>query len=233
MNNYSAICGIYFLASIGLGGNIPIDATIALEFLPQNRRALVSLLSMWQPIGVVAGSAIAYGTAAKYRCDSTLPACSAVADGETCCSVSSNMGWRYEVIIIGSITFAVFFARYFIFNFHESPKFLLARGREQEAIDVLHKIAEFNGAPTPELTVEDFREINRATGVESNNQAGAKGAKGIILGVFSNLSFLGGIFLNRLECLSFVILGLAYMVSHSLQQLSQADHGRVITGPST
>lgn len=214
VNNYGAICGIYFLASIGLGGNIPIDATIALEFLPQNRRALVSLLSMWQPIGVVAGSAIAYGTAAKYRCDITLPACSAVPDGEVCCSVSSNMGWRYEVIVIGSITFAVFFARYFIFRFHESPKFLLARGREQEAIDVLHKIAKFNGASAPELTVEDFHEIDRATGVESNNQAVTTGAKGIILRVFKNLSFLKGIFLSRLECLTFFILGLAYIVSH-------------------
>ncbi|KAL5351858.1 hypothetical protein ACLOAV_003720 [Pseudogymnoascus australis] len=211
VNNYGAICGIYFLASIGLGGNIPIDATIALEFLPQNRRALVSLLSMWQPIGVVAGSAIAYGTAAKYRCDITLPACSAVPDGEVCCSVSSNMGWRYEVIVIGSITFAVFFARYFIFRFHESPKFLLARGREQEAIDVLHKIAKFNGASAPELTVEDFHEIDRATGVESNNQAVTTGAKGIILRVFKNLSFLKGIFLSRLECLTFFILGLAYI----------------------
>lgn len=217
MNNYGAICGIYFLASIGLGGNIPIDATIALEFLPQNRRALVSLLSMWQPIGIVVGSAVAYGTAAKYRCDIALPACSAVADGEACCSVSSNMGWRYEVIVIGCITFFVFFARYFIFRFHESPKFLLARGREQEAIDVLHKIAEFNGAPAPELTVEDFREIDRATGVESNDQAGAEGAKGIILGMFKSVSFLSGIFLNKLECLTFIILGLAFMVSHSPQ----------------
>ncbi|KFX95693.1 hypothetical protein O988_05683 [Pseudogymnoascus sp. VKM F-3808] len=212
VNNYSAICGIYFLASIGLGGNIPIDATIALEFLPQNRRALVSLLSMWQPIGVVAGSAIAYGTAAKYRCDISLPACSAVSDGEKCCSVSSNMGWRYEVIIIGAITFVVFFARYFIFTFHESPKFLLARGREQEAIDVLHKIAEYNSAPTPVLTVEDFHEVDRATGgAEADNKVGVKDAKSIILGVFANLAFLKGIFMSKIECLTFVILGLAYM----------------------
>lgn len=187
---------------------------------------------MWQPIGVVVGSAIAYGTAAKYRCDITLPACSAVADGEACCSVSSNMGWRYEVIIIGAITFAVFFARYFIFRFYESPKFLLSRGREQEAIDVLHKIAKFNGAAAPILTVEDFHEIDRATGVESTHQAGSKGVKDIILGGFSNLSFLGGIFLNKLECFTFVILALAYMVNHPPGMFPQADHDRAITGPS-
>jgi hypothetical protein len=197
VNSYGAICGIYFLASIGLGGNIPIDATIALEFLLQNCRAFVSLLSMWQPIGVVVGSAIAYGTAAKYRCDITLPACSVVGDGEACCSFSSNMGWMYEVIIIGAITFAVFFARYFVFRFYESPKFLLSRGREQEAIDVLHKIAKFNGAPPLELTVEAFYEVDRA--------------KSIVLGIFGNLVYLRGLFLNKIKCL--LILAFAYMVS--------------------
>lgn len=44
--NYGVICGIYFLSSISLGGNIPIDAAITLEFLPLNRRFLVSLLGM-------------------------------------------------------------------------------------------------------------------------------------------------------------------------------------------
>ncbi|KAH8722486.1 sugar transporter-like protein [Phaeosphaeriaceae sp. PMI808] len=88
--NYNAICGIYFLASLGLGGNIPIDATIALEFLPQSLRFLVSLLSMWQPIGVVAASGIAYGTAAKWRCDIELPSCKAVAQGEACCTVATE-----------------------------------------------------------------------------------------------------------------------------------------------
>jgi hypothetical protein len=176
---------------------------------------------MWQPIGVVVGSAIAYGTAAKYRCDITLPACSAVASGEACCSVSSNMGWRYEVIIIGAITFAVFFARYFVFKFHESPKFLVSRGREQEAIDVLHKIAEFNGAAPPELTVEAFYEIDRAAGNNSAHRETAKSAKAIIMGVFENLSFLRGLFLNKIELLSFIILAFAYMVSSLLLLSSQ------------
>ena len=212
VNNYVAICGIYFLASIGLGGNIPIDATIALEFLPQNRRSLVSLLSIWQPVGVVVASAIAYGTAAKYRCDVTLPACSAVSDGEACCSVSSNMGWRYEVIILGSMTLAIFFARYIVFSFYESPKFLLSKGREQEAIDVLHKIAKFNKAPLPRLTVENFREIDRVVGIEPTAQARSSTTKAIILGFFANLGFLRGLFLERLECFTFFLLAIAYMV---------------------
>ncbi|KAJ5307006.1 hypothetical protein N7508_006021 [Penicillium antarcticum] len=37
-------------------------------------------------------------------------------------------------------------------TFCESPKVLLSKGRIQDAIDVLRKIAKFNGAPEPTLT---------------------------------------------------------------------------------
>lgn len=76
-------------ASIGLGGNIPIDALIALEFLPQRRRNLVALLSMFQPIGVIFACGVALGTTAKYRCAATLPACIGLAEGVPCCRVRS------------------------------------------------------------------------------------------------------------------------------------------------
>lgn len=167
---------------------------------------------MWQPIGVVVASAIAYGTAAKYRCGVTLPACAAVAKGEACCTTSSNMGWRYEVIIIGAMTLFVFFARYFVFNFHESPKFLVGKGRYQEAIDNLHKIAKFNGQSPPTLTVEDFHEVDRSLGLEPTNKPIGANVKGVILGVFKKFAHLKGIFGNKLQCFTFFLLTLAYMV---------------------
>jgi len=215
--NYEAVCGIYFLASLGLGGNIPIDATIALEFLPQSRRNLVALLSLWQPIGVVAASGIAYGTAAKYRCDPTLPACNAVGAGEACCSVSSNMGWRYEVIILGCVTLIIFFLRFFVFTFHESPKFLLARGKEAEAIEVLHKIAKFNRAPPPTLTLEMFAALD-----EMDSNASAVSVEGprtrkemarkVGRDIGKELKRLKGVFANKLQCFTFILLAVAYMV---------------------
>ncbi|KAF9731990.1 hypothetical protein PMIN06_000224 [Paraphaeosphaeria minitans] len=214
--NYEAVCGIYFLASLGLGGNIPIDATIALEFLPQSRRNLVALLSLWQPIGVVAASGIAYGTAAKYRCDPTLPACNAVGAGEACCSVSSNMGWRYEVIILGCVTLFIFFLRFFVFTFHESPKFLLSRGKEAEAIEVLHRIAKFNRAPPPKLTLEMFAALD-----EMDSNASAVSVEGprtrkemarkVGRDIGKELKRLKGVFANRLQCFTFILLAIAYM----------------------
>lgn len=223
--NYAAICGIYFLASLGLGGNIPIDATIALEFLPQSRRNLVALLSLWQPVGVVVASGIAYGTAAKWRCDPDLPSCKAVGAGEACCTVSSNMGWRYEVIVLGCMTLVIFFLRFFVFKFHESPKFLLARGREAEAIEVLHKIAKFNRAPPPTLTMEHFMAIDE---VDSNNsahsavgvpQTTAQTSKHVVRNFFANFKHLKDVFGNKLQSFIFVLLAIAYMVSQSKPSL--------------
>lgn len=219
--NYGAICGIYFLASLGLGGNIPIDATIALEFLPKNRRSLVALLSMWQPIGVIVASGIAYGTAAKYRCDPKLPSCRAVGKGEACCTVSSNMGWRYNMIVLGGMTLLVFFLRFFVFTFHESPKFLLSRGKEAEAIEVLHKIAKFNRAPPPTLTLEMLQSVDHSdtTSTESTaiepEHANSLGAttKRVGKGFMKEIRRIKGVFTNKLSCFIFILLAIAYMVS--------------------
>jgi MFS family permease len=176
--------------------------------LPQNRRFLVALLGIWQPIGVVVASAIAFGTAAKFRCDVELPACSAagVNSGDACCTVSSNMGWRYEVIIIGVITFIVFIARYLVFTFHESPKFLISKGRDQEAIDVLRKIARFNKAPMPTLSLEDLQLIDA-------NADTYQRPKDVKQSLVERFGFLRGLFLSRLQCFSFFLLAIAYMVS--------------------
>lgn len=41
------------------------------------------------------------------------------------------------------------------------PKFLLAKGHDEEAIDVLYKIATFNKQPAPTLTIDDFRLLDK------------------------------------------------------------------------
>jgi hypothetical protein len=42
-----------------------------------------------------------------------------------------------------------------------SPKFLLAKGKDEEAINVLYKIAAFNRQPQPQLTIDDFRLLDK------------------------------------------------------------------------
>ncbi|KAL8808288.1 MAG: hypothetical protein Q9223_001612 [Gallowayella weberi] len=152
-SNYNGILVLTAFVGFGVGGNIPIDTTICLEFLPQNRRFLLALLSIFQPIGVVVCSGIAYGLVPKYACGNgglgadgeLLKACSQVAAGEPCCDKASNMGWRYLLFTLGAICLCVFFLRFVVFHFQESPKYLLYRGKDEKAVKVLHHIAKFNG----------------------------------------------------------------------------------------
>lgn len=115
----------------------------------KNRRFLLALLSVFQPLGVVFSSGLAYGLIPKYSCGDgadgkPLPACSKVASGDSCCTKASNMGWRYLLLTTGCICLSIFFLRFLVFRFQESPKFLLSRGQDEKAVEVLHCIALFN-----------------------------------------------------------------------------------------
>lgn len=55
------------------------------------------------------------------------------------------MGWRYLMFSLGAICLCVFFLRFVVFRFQESPKYLLYRGKDEKAVQVLHNIAKFNG----------------------------------------------------------------------------------------
>ncbi|KAF2661078.1 MFS general substrate transporter [Lophiostoma macrostomum CBS 122681] len=163
-DSYNSILVLTAFCGFGVGGNIPIDTTITLEFTPQNRRYMLPLLSIFQPIGVVICSAIAYGFIPNYSCspnfseDNPLAACSAVSNGQACCRKSDNMGWRYLLYCLGAITLVVFFLRFVVFKFQESPKFLIYRGNDEKAIEVLHYVAKKNGKTTG-ITLEKLQAL--------------------------------------------------------------------------
>lgn len=143
----------------GVGGNIPIDCTITLEFLPTDRHFLLALLSVFQPIGTLVATGIAYAFIPRYSCgggDAELSG----AEVSTCTN-DENMGWRYSLYTIGGITLLVFFIRFLVFNFRESPAYLINRGDDEEAIQVLYSIAETNKAAKPRLTMDDFKMIEQ------------------------------------------------------------------------
>jgi len=164
-NSYNTFLVLTAFTGFGIGGNIPIDTTICLEFIPQNKRFMLALLSIFQPIGVVITSVFAYAYIPNYSCvpdfsqKDALPSCRAVPAGQPCCGKDNNYGWRYLMFTLGSITIAVFFARSIVFNFQESPKFLVYRGDDKKAIQVLEHIAKKNKR-TCGVTLADFEQLN-------------------------------------------------------------------------
>ncbi|KAF2233167.1 MFS general substrate transporter [Viridothelium virens] len=170
-NTYNTFLVLTAFVGFGVGGNIPIDTTITLEFIPQNRRFLLALLSIFQPIGVVICSAIAYGFIPTNSCHpdfsqgDALPSCKTHAP--PCCSKQDNMGWRYLLYTLGAITLFVFILRTVIFRFKESPKFLVYRGRDDKAVEVLQYIARFNGRES-DITLETLEALT-----EEHNSMGS------------------------------------------------------------
>ena len=56
---------------------------------------------------------------------------------------------------LGAICLFIFFMRFVVFRFQESPKYLLYRGKDEKAVKVLHHIANFNGRESA-ITMEVF-----------------------------------------------------------------------------
>lgn len=59
---------------------------------------------------------------------------------------------------IGAITLGVFFVRFVIFTFQESPKFLVYRGQDEKAVEVLQHIAKVNKVQCG-VTLADFQSL--------------------------------------------------------------------------
>ena len=116
---------------------------------------------------MVVSSSIAYGFIPNFSCGDgadgkPLPACSNVAPGQACCTKASNMGWRYLLFTQGALCLVIFFLRFVVFRFQESPKFLLHQGRDQKAVDVMHHIARFNARKSG-ISMEVFAALGEET----------------------------------------------------------------------
>lgn len=62
--------------------------------------------------------------------------------------------------------------RFFIFHLYESPKYLMGRGRDADAIKILNKLAAYNGSEN-HLTLEQLQEAGVLAGTESEAKSGA------------------------------------------------------------
>ncbi|KAM5449844.1 hypothetical protein MaudCBS49596_004606 [Microsporum audouinii] len=150
------VCAMFACLGLGVGGNLPVDGALFLEFLPFASGNLLTMLSVWWPVGQLVASLIAWGLVPRYTCADGLPSCHLAP--APCCAKEDNMGWRYFTYILGVLTFLMFLSRFFLFHLFESPKFLLSRGRQEEAVAAVHGIAYKNGVKTW-LTVEILNEI--------------------------------------------------------------------------
>lgn len=57
---------------------------------------------------------------------------------------------------MGGLMLVLFALRFFVFHLYESPKYLMGRGRDAEAVEIIHRVAEYNWRSSS-LTLEMLR----------------------------------------------------------------------------
>lgn len=55
-NTWIGACGLYAALGVGVGGNLPVDGALFLEFLPFASGNLLTMLSVWWPVGQLIAS---------------------------------------------------------------------------------------------------------------------------------------------------------------------------------
>lgn len=143
--NFAAIGIFACFWSFGVGGNLPVDSAIFLEFLPASHQYLLTVLSIDWAIAQVVATLIAWPLLGNLTCQ----------QDETC-TKSKNMGWRYFVLTMGGLTLLMFIIRFAFFKIYESPKYLMSKGRDEEAVRVIQAVAKKNGKETT-ISVEDLK----------------------------------------------------------------------------
>ncbi|KAJ6120418.1 hypothetical protein N7523_004698 [Penicillium sp. IBT 18751x] len=145
--NWVGTCALYACLGLGVGGNLPVDAAVFLECLPPNSGNILSGLATWWSVGTLIASMLAWAYIPNFSCETAAN-----------CTKADNWGWRYLVLTLGAITFVMFLCRFFFFTLYESPKFLVSRGRQDEAVAAVQGIA-YKNRTTTWLTEEILNEI--------------------------------------------------------------------------
>lgn len=149
--NFAAIGCFAALWSVGVGGNLPVDSAIFLEFLPGSHQYLLTVLSVFWAFAQLLATLVAWPLLGYHTCQETA----------TTCTRSENFGWRWFMIAMGLLAMFMFCCRFFLFTLYESPKYLMGRGKDEEAVRVVHEVARINGKTT-NLTLADLEVFNQA-----------------------------------------------------------------------
>ncbi|KAJ2691098.1 hypothetical protein GGH99_002497 [Coemansia sp. RSA 1285] len=153
-SSFGLLCACLFGLGSGVGGNMPVDGAIFLEFIPREKRHLLTMLSVFFSLGSVVASAVALALLPPFSCPDNL--------GSEECDVSKlNNGWRYLLITMALVTFVMVILRNLCFRLHETPKFLLQNKSRSDVVIVLKKIVHYNGgtvkASSPLMADESIR----------------------------------------------------------------------------
>ncbi|KAI9743458.1 MAG: hypothetical protein M1818_002770 [Claussenomyces sp. TS43310] len=215
--NFAAIGCFAALWSFGVGGNLPVDSAVFLEFLPGSHQYLLTILSIHWAVAQVIATLIAWPLLGNLTCQ----------ENQALCTKGDNMGWRYFIICTGGISMIQFVVRVFVFTVYESPKYLMGKGRDDDAVRVVHEVARRNGKSTS-LTLADLQACDPLRGGVQTDAGTALKRKMEAI----NLSHVRELFKTRkliystsLIMSAWALIGLGYPLYNAFLPYLQASRG--------
>jgi len=157
MGNFGTYCLFIGLSAAASGGNLVLDTTVFLEFLPSNQQWLVTLMAAWWSVGQTVAVLMVwlFFSHEKFVCESAKN-----------CPSDANMGWRYIWIVNGAMVLVIAILRLTIIQLQETPKFLVCNQRDEEAVASLQHIAQKYNRKCS-LTLEDLEKCGEITSNEN------------------------------------------------------------------
>lgn len=137
------------LAAFGAGGNLVLDTTVFLEYLPADKQWMITTLAAWWGLAPLFPAAFAWPlfSDSRFSCDPNLP--------ETC-TRANNQGWRYVWYGCGGLILLMSIARVTVIRLRETPKFLLGEGKDEEVVKGMQDMAKKYGRDC-DLTLEQLQ----------------------------------------------------------------------------
>ncbi|CAI7663111.1 unnamed protein product [Penicillium manginii] len=190
------------LSAFGAGGNLVLDTTVFLEYLPSKNQWLLTLMAAWWGLGQLIAGLFAWAFLPNYSCS----------DAATC-TRENNQGWRYVWYTSGAFVFVLSVLRITIVRLQETPKFLIAEGKDAEAVRVLQDLAKRYNRPCS-INVERLAACGAS---HRHDETTATGMTKRLISFKEVIYHLQGLFATRkmafsttLVWFSWLLIGLAY-----------------------
>ncbi|KAA8574607.1 hypothetical protein EYC84_006047 [Monilinia fructicola] len=145
---------------------------------------------------------------------------------------SENMGWRYFLIVMGSISMIEFFIRFICFTIFESPKFLMGKGRDEDAVKVVQEVARRNGKHS-NLTVTRLQECGTLPHINASASLSRKLHQMDLSHVRALFATKKLAFSTSLIMLVWAFIGLGYPLYNAFLPYIQATRGAEFGDGST
>ncbi|KAK3396777.1 major facilitator superfamily domain-containing protein [Sordaria brevicollis] len=185
------------LVGFGAGGNLVLDTTVFLEYLPGSKQWVLTLMAGWWGLGQAVTGFVAWGFLVPERWN-----CPSVES----CTKQNNMGWRYVMFTSGALVFVMSILRVTVIRLRETPKYLLALGEDGKVVETFQFLAtKYNRQCS--LTVEKLDACGVVRGTHSKNRFSFAESLVHLRGLFSTPKISLS---TTLIWVSWAMMGLAY-----------------------